>query len=217
MKRFTRGERGSAILFAMLALVFLTVIGLSLAVVSETEMLIGSNEQITQEAFYAAEAGVGVATSQVIVTNSLFRKYFTLTAKVGDNDRLYGDQQLGYVVDFTDVYPVLFDVAPFTGANVGASESHYSGFFYSQVRARRFGWPDADPVLDCAAEAARDPAAASLLPDAQAEQVITLGVYISPLPKLGGEALWESFEKPDNFGCSPEKDDDDYIQKVIPP
>ena len=114
MKTFHRRhrEQGSAMLFALMGLVFLTVIGLSLAVVTETEMIIGSNEQIAQETFFAAEAGVAAAVGQLLVENNMKAKHFALLAKYGlDEDgeevvRTAGGLKLGYAVDFTTVYPM---------------------------------------------------------------------------------------------------------------
>jgi len=62
-------ERGSVFIVALMVLVMLTVIGLSLALVTETEMLIGGNEQIISETFVAAETGTAVAVSQLMVAN----------------------------------------------------------------------------------------------------------------------------------------------------
>jgi hypothetical protein len=220
LRRFVprpRREEGSAIMFALLAMIFLTIIGLSLTVVTETEMLIGTNEQLSEETFYAAEAGVATAVSQLLVTNDLKKKYFAIPARDADGAvRKVGNRTLGYSVDFSDVYPVAFDVAPYSTTNEGSSEEHYHGYFYVKVRARRLTWPENQAVPDCATEAAKSPDN----PDPgdfaaiQAEKVLNVGFYAGPLPDLGADALWESFYKPDAFGCSPEKDDDDYVQKI---
>ncbi len=215
MRKRVRNDQGSALLLALLAMVFLTVIGLSLAVVTETEMLIGTNEQIAQETFFAAEAGVATAVSQLLVTNDLVSRYFAIEAHHGDAVRTVGDRTLGYSVDFTDVYPVAYDVAPYTSANEGSSEPHFTGFFYTRVRARRMAWPGTVP--DCQSEIDRDPDVAPVhdyFETVQAEKVLTLGFYVSPLPDLGGQALWDSFTMPDTFGCAPRKDKADYVQTV---
>ena len=67
--RDPRGQEGSAYLIALLVLFLLSVIGLSLAFVTQTEMEIGSNERIIQRIFYAADGGVAIATAKVLVTN----------------------------------------------------------------------------------------------------------------------------------------------------
>ena len=55
MKRLR--QRASAFLMAMIVLAVLTVIGLSLSMVTETEMRLGETEKVINEQFYANEAG----------------------------------------------------------------------------------------------------------------------------------------------------------------
>ena len=59
-------QQGSAYLVTLLALVVLTIIGLSLSVITQTEMQIGANERIVQRVFYAADSGVSVATARAL-------------------------------------------------------------------------------------------------------------------------------------------------------
>lgn len=61
-------EAGSAYLVAILALVVLTVVGLSLALITQTEMQIGSNERSIERAFYTADSGIALATAKTLVT-----------------------------------------------------------------------------------------------------------------------------------------------------
>ncbi len=105
------GERGSVFIVALLALVLLTVIGLSLALVTETEMMLGTNEQIITESFYAAEAGVNVVLAQSTVGVTDKQCLAILAKEEGDADRMLGVQRLGYSVDTSSLYPVAFDVA----------------------------------------------------------------------------------------------------------
>lgn len=53
-------ESGSAYLFALLVLVVLTVIGLSLAVITQTEVQIGGAERSANRVLYGADAGLRV-------------------------------------------------------------------------------------------------------------------------------------------------------------
>lgn len=211
MKRFNpRREEGSALMFALLALVFLTIIGLSLAVVTETEMMIGTNDRVSRETFYAAEAGIGAAISRLMVTNSLEGDYFFIPVKDGDTDMTLGTKTLGYVVDFTAMYPVAWDFAPWTKAD---AESDYLSVFYRmEIRARRMAWDTLDQGPDCASQI--DP---GLTPSSssgdnpfdliQAEKRLSLGFFVSPVSL-------EIFppERPDRFGCSAPEDDNSYVQ-----
>jgi len=61
-------EAGSAYLAALIVLVLLTIIGLSLSLITQTEMQIGSNERLIERAFYAADSGISLATAETLVT-----------------------------------------------------------------------------------------------------------------------------------------------------
>lgn len=66
--RHRSSESGSAYLVAILALVVLTVVGLSLALITQTEMQIGANERSIERAFYTADSGIALATAKTLVT-----------------------------------------------------------------------------------------------------------------------------------------------------
>jgi hypothetical protein len=215
MKHRATNERGSALLLALLAMVFLTVVGLALAVVTETEMQIGKNDLVAQETFFAAEAGMATAVSQLLVTNDTSGRFFAIPARRGDAARKAGDSNLGYSVDFTQLYPVAFDKAPYTFSNEGSGQPYYSGFFYTRARARRLAWAGTEIVPDCQTERSRAPSdtPADYFADVQAEKVLTLGFFVSPVDALAGQGLVEGFWKPDRFGCAPERADEEYVQK----
>ena len=56
-----RGEQGSAYIAVLLALVVLTIIGLSLVVVTQTEVQLGSNERTVTRTLYAADSGLQIS------------------------------------------------------------------------------------------------------------------------------------------------------------
>jgi hypothetical protein len=60
------GERGSAYIVALLALVVLSILGLGLALITQTEMQIGAAEVTQQRALYAADSGISRATARAI-------------------------------------------------------------------------------------------------------------------------------------------------------
>jgi len=64
-----RHERGSAYLFTLLALLVLTVLGLSVAVVTQTEVQIGAAEKTVVRVLYGGDAGARVQLSQKLVGN----------------------------------------------------------------------------------------------------------------------------------------------------
>lgn len=63
------GEQGSAYIIALLVLVVLTIAGLSLVFITQTEVEIGANERTLQRTLYEADSGIAIATARVLVTN----------------------------------------------------------------------------------------------------------------------------------------------------
>lgn len=62
-------ERGSAYVLALLTLLVVSVLGLSLVYITQTEMEIGSNERTLERTFYAADSGLAIAAARVLVTS----------------------------------------------------------------------------------------------------------------------------------------------------
>ena len=62
-------HRGSAYVFTLVALLVLTVLSLTLVAVTQSEMILGANEQTRQRVFYAAESGIAIATARALVSN----------------------------------------------------------------------------------------------------------------------------------------------------
>jgi Tfp pilus assembly protein PilX len=60
----SRGERGSAFTVALLVLVVLTIGGLILTLITQTEMRIGTNERTTNRSLYATDSGIQVAAAR---------------------------------------------------------------------------------------------------------------------------------------------------------
>jgi Tfp pilus assembly protein PilX len=60
-----RGERGAALVIAILVLAILTVIGIALMLVTSTESRIAANEWSVNRAFYASDAGVRWASVEM--------------------------------------------------------------------------------------------------------------------------------------------------------
>jgi len=61
-------QSGSAYVIALLALIVLTVLGLALALVTQSELQIGGNERVVNRVFYAADSGIGAATARALVS-----------------------------------------------------------------------------------------------------------------------------------------------------
>jgi len=76
-----RGERGAALVIAILVLAILTVIGIALMLITSTESRIAANECSVNRAFYASDAGIRWASAEMMVapaglTNFLGRPEF---------------------------------------------------------------------------------------------------------------------------------------------
>ena len=61
-----RGEAGRASIITLMALVVLTVLALSLAFITQTEVQVGANERTVNRTFYSADSGVGIAVAQAL-------------------------------------------------------------------------------------------------------------------------------------------------------
>jgi hypothetical protein len=70
-------ESGSAYLMALLVLVVLTILGLALVLVTQSEMSIGSNERTLQRVFYDSDSGIALAGVRMLVDHG--HKPVTLT------------------------------------------------------------------------------------------------------------------------------------------
>lgn len=77
-RRRPRVSAGSAYLVTLLALVVLTIMALGLSRVTQSEVLIGSNERTIQRVFYAADSGISIATANALVSADYSAKVVTL-------------------------------------------------------------------------------------------------------------------------------------------
>lgn len=65
-----RSESGSAYIIALLVLVVLSLLGLGLALISQTELQIGANELTSHRALYNAENAINLALARKMLVNS---------------------------------------------------------------------------------------------------------------------------------------------------
>ena len=74
MRRSTRPHRaqqGSVYVITLVVLLVLTVLGLSAALITQSEMQIGVNERLSQTMFYAAGSGIEVSTAKALAKQDL--------------------------------------------------------------------------------------------------------------------------------------------------
>lgn len=94
-----KGERGSAYIVALLALVLLTILGLSLVLITQTEVQIGANERTVSRTFYAADSGLAVAAAQALASGDYTAPSFTI-----NQERAGG---IGNLADIVEVSPTV--------------------------------------------------------------------------------------------------------------
>lgn len=193
---------GSVFIVALLALVLLTVIGLSLALVTETEMLLGGNEQVITETFYASETGVSVAIGQSMLGSTEEKCFAALAVEDDGSDRQLGVRKLGYSIDTSSLYPVAFDIAPYSKANQGRGDVLYSTFVEGRVRALRGTWPAIDAVPREPGEDL-DTLIATGDFTLQGEKRIDLAFFATPLQN---PIDITAFDHPEVLGCEPHPD-----------
>lgn len=65
-RRERRAESGSAYIIALMVLLVLTILGLALALITQSEVQVGANERLVNRVFYAADAAFGDATTRAL-------------------------------------------------------------------------------------------------------------------------------------------------------
>jgi hypothetical protein len=74
-----RAEAGSAYIVVLLVLVVLTIFGIALSLITQTEMQVGTNERTLNRVFYAADAGISLAIAKALVSNDTRPQQFLYT------------------------------------------------------------------------------------------------------------------------------------------
>lgn len=140
-----RGERGSAYLITLLALVVLTILGLALVLVTQTEVQVGANERTANRTFYAADSGFHLVTAEALANNVYQSPTFTMNEVAsGTLGGLVAD--LVKVSPFAPVSANNLDshICPYCPANE-AGQKYYSKSYQLTSTAGRVGWTGAQP------------------------------------------------------------------------
>ena len=133
-------------LVALIALSVLTLIGLSLAMVTETEMIMGANEWVVTETHFAAEAGLNVAMAQLLVTADPSPVDFVVPSYFG---RLDGRNQIGFEIKSSGSVDVDRGPLPYSTANMNDDNQPQYVYSYTTVRSQRTAWSQGKDVPDC--------------------------------------------------------------------
>lgn len=131
-RRFLAGHRasqdGSAFLVALIALLVLTMLGLSLSFVTQTEMLVGATERITQRVFYGAESGISIAAARVLVSHD--KRSVSVLLNDATNHASFTGVPLRSQVELAPVVPVAAPPCNYCQIN---SEGEYKTNSYFKV------------------------------------------------------------------------------------
>jgi Tfp pilus assembly protein PilX len=94
-------ESGSAYIIALLALVVLTILGLALTFMTQTEMLVGGNDRVVHRVFYSADSGIGGASESALVTADYSGRVVTIPDAVAGSSLAMANR-----VSISPFYPI---------------------------------------------------------------------------------------------------------------
>jgi Tfp pilus assembly protein PilX len=138
------GERGSAYLFALLVLVLLTIIGLSLAVITQTEVQIGAAEKSSTRVLYAGDAGVRIQLAAFETTNEAQSARYVLDTKS------VAGTTLTESVDVAPFLPMYLGPCSLCTVNLGSENKKFDVNFVTNAQGQRLsslGEPQATKLV----------------------------------------------------------------------
>lgn len=100
---------GSAYLISLLVMLVLTLMGLALSTLTQTELLIGSNERQIQRLFFAADAGRAASTAKALTAND-YRPYEFELTEADLWDRGNAAFQTRHVIRMSPFYPAQSEI-----------------------------------------------------------------------------------------------------------
>jgi Tfp pilus assembly protein PilX len=101
------GEAGSAYIIALLVLVVLTIVGLALTLITQTEVRIGANERTVNRTFYAADSGMSVAVAETLVKHNDQTVTFFLNTTLQDNPSSTAPTTFSDQITITPLFPIM--------------------------------------------------------------------------------------------------------------
>ncbi|MCP4664432.1 MAG: hypothetical protein GY856_54305 [bacterium] len=149
-----RGERGSALILALMVMLILTFLGLTLLAMTETEMQLGGNERIQSELFYAAESGTAIAKARVLdgaVVPSSFIIPITSNVTGTGLSSLTGFH-IGYRVGLSRTVAIRFGPCDFCPANEDDESWSFRVTYLVNSTGTRRDWRSADTDAGAAVE-----------------------------------------------------------------
>ena len=137
-------QAGSAYVISLLALFVLTMVGLSLSVVTQTELQIGANESQANRVFYAADSGISHSTARAL-TNADYNSASILI------DEPYGNPLISpqYRIDTSAFLPILdapCDLCEINNVGTYSDRAYRKVNHAVAVQARRVAGADESPL-----------------------------------------------------------------------
>ncbi len=99
-RRQQRNERGSAFLLALIIIVLLTILGVSIVLVTETENVLGHTEKTVDRQFYAAETGLWAQMVGIVVASNWHHERVAVPIEL-DTGQAAVDKQFAYAIQTT--------------------------------------------------------------------------------------------------------------------
>jgi hypothetical protein len=125
-------EEGSAYTIALLVMVVLTIFGMTLTMMTQTEVQIAANERTTNRTFYAAESGLHASVARVLAENDCAGRAYDFP---DDTATASTEVELGARVDVTPAIPIKASPCPLCQINQG--ERYSSSLHFMRATARR--------------------------------------------------------------------------------
>lgn len=141
--------RGSAYLISLLVMLVLTLMGLALSTLTQTELLIGSNERQIQRLFFAADAGRAASTAKALVANDYDQYEFELT-ETDLWDRGNAAFQTRHVIRMSPFYPAQSEICDLCDAanemSLSEDPMHRTAFVVGSTATRINDLPPQDEL-----------------------------------------------------------------------
>lgn len=135
----SRGEAGSAYIVVLLVLVVVAAFGIALALITQTESQIGTNERTINRVFYASDAGIERAVARALVAADHTPQDFFFNDSGGA--MVSGKLELGTRVEVSAFHPIQVTACNLCEINnVGtyADKAYYKVNHAVTSRATRF-------------------------------------------------------------------------------
>ena len=169
--RSARREEGSAYIISLMAMVVLMIMGLSLSVVTQTEMQISANEKAIEQTFYSADSGVAIGTARALSRSG--QDGFTF--RMNQEDRAQG-YKLANRVNVCPFIAIQFGPCALCEINQGPQRKQMVNHAVA-AQSERIGWTGSGPPP----------------PDAQvkARRTISMMVELQPWEAAFREEIFE--------------------------